>query len=112
MPYLKITTNKKVENKKELLDSFTKKIAKALEKPEKYFMTSLEDNTQIYFQGDFQPAAFVELRSIGLPENKTAELSKKICDMVEEHLNVPEERVYINFVDIKNTMWGWNGSTF
>ncbi|MDY6894790.1 MAG: phenylpyruvate tautomerase MIF-related protein [Thermotogota bacterium] len=112
MPYLKVTTNKKIDNKEELLGILSKEVANVLGKPELYVMVSLEDSAHIHFQGSSDLAAFVELRSIGLPESQTKDLSKEICQFLEQQLNIPKDRVYINFLDIKNTMWGWKGDTF
>ncbi|PNR99170.1 hypothetical protein X927_05995 [Petrotoga mexicana DSM 14811] len=112
MPYLKVTTNKKIDNKEELTRILSREVANALGKPEMYFMVSLEDTAHIQFQGSSDLAAFVELRSIGLPESQTKDLSKVLCQLLEQQLNIPKDRVYINFLDIKNTMWGWKGDTF
>ncbi|HBT50970.1 MAG TPA: hypothetical protein DEA49_02490 [Petrotoga sp.] len=112
MPYLKVTTNKKIDNKEELTRILTKEVAKALGKAETYFMVSLEDTAYIHFQGSSELGAFVELRSIGLPESQTKGLSKELCQLLEQQLGIPKDRVYVNFLDIKNTMWGWKGDTF
>lgn len=112
MPYLKVSINKKIENKDELLSFLTREMSKALSKPETYFMTSIEDEVGIYFQGSTKEAAFIELRSIGLQESKTKEISRIICNLINEKLDIPKDRIYINFFDIKNTMWGWNENTF
>jgi hypothetical protein len=29
-----------------------------------------------------------------------------------DELKLPSERVYIEFADAKDSMWGWNSSTF
>jgi hypothetical protein len=59
-----------------------------------------------------EPAAFAELRGIGLPVSKTGELSRLICELIESGLGVPRQRIYINFADIPASQWGWNGQTF
>jgi len=112
MPYLKVTTNKKIDNKEELLGILSKEVANALGKPEFYVMVSLEDSVHIHFQGSSDLAAFVELRSIGLLESQTKDLSKELCQLLEQQFSIPKDRVYINFLDIRNTMWGWKGDTF
>jgi phenylpyruvate tautomerase PptA (4-oxalocrotonate tautomerase family) len=42
----------------------------------------------------------------------TERLSKMLCDFVKEELNIPKNRVYIEFSDAPGKMWGWNGGTF
>jgi len=64
------------------------------------------------FAGTDTPCAFLELRSLGLPESKTGKLSQLLCGLMESHTGVPQDRVYINFTDIKPSLWGWNGETF
>jgi phenylpyruvate tautomerase PptA (4-oxalocrotonate tautomerase family) len=32
--------------------------------------------------------------------------------MIEQHLGIKRERVYVKFIDVKRGMWGWKGSTF
>ena len=42
-------------------------IAKALSKPESYVMVDLEVYESLMFAGNQEPAAYLELKSIGLP---------------------------------------------
>lgn len=112
MPYLKIQTNNSAKNKEELIKKASKLVAEQLEKSEKYVMIALEPDFEMSFAGSSEPAAFLQLKSIGLPEAKTKKISSVLCDFINEELNIPEERIYIEFVDVKRTFWGWNGSTF
>ena len=112
LPYLKVESNQEVENKKDLIQKMSKFIAGELGKPESYVMVKLETDVNLSFGGSFDPAVFVELKSIGLPESKTGKLSGKICEFIEEELSVSQDRIYINFFDISGSNWGWNGSTF
>ncbi|MHA2009149.1 MAG: phenylpyruvate tautomerase MIF-related protein [Promethearchaeota archaeon] len=114
MPYLKIQTNQDVEDGKklEILEKASKLVASGLGKPESYMMVVLESLTKMIFAGVSEPTIFMELKSIGLPETKTADLSKILCDFTEEVFGVNRERTYIVFTDINGSMWGWNGRTF
>ena len=109
MPYFNVQTNAKVENKSSLIKELSSFIAKELGKPERYVMVSLEEKNML-FGGSEELCAFVDLRSIGLPETRS--LSKAICDFLSKSLKIDADRIYINFVDVKGSMWGWNGSTF
>ncbi len=114
MPYLKIQTNQAVDDKKQqtVLKRASASIAEALGKPEDYVMVSLEPSRNILFAGSCGPAAFLDLRAIGLPAAKTADLSKLLCGLVGSELGVPKDRIFINFADVPAHLWGWNSETF
>ncbi len=111
MPFCGLQTNVKINDKESLAKEFSSMIARELSKPESYVMVSVEEK-KMTFAGNSEPCAFVDLRSIGLSESQTPALSKAVCDFLKEKLDVPSDRVYINFMDAKGSMWGWNGSTF
>src|ERR1017187_3041912 len=114
MPYLKITTSKSLdaERKHNLLKAASKMVATELGKPEQYVMVSVESSVQMQFAGSEELCAFLELRGIELPSSKTGKLSQLLCGLVESQTGIRKDRVYINFADIKPSMWGWNGETF
>lgn len=114
MPYLKLQTNVAVpaETRDDLLGQASRATAQALGKPERYVMVALEDRVAMSFAGDTAPLAYLELKSIGLPRERTRELSATLCVLVEETLGIPRERVYIEFADAPRALWGWNGATF
>lgn len=114
MPLLKILTNTKVPNDKRdaLLKKASRAVAQQLGKPEAYMMVSLETEQPIMFAGTSEPAAFMDLKAIGLPAGKTAQLSALLCDLAKSDLGVAGERVYVNFSDVPPNLWGWNGETF
>jgi len=114
MPYLMIQTNQTVDaaTGKSLLARASSLVATELGKPESYVMLALEDETPMLFAGDNAPLAYLELKSIGLPESKTAPLSAALCSLMEETLGISKDRVYIEFANAERSMWGWNGGTF
>ena len=113
MPLLKIQTNIALENAQQqaLLTQASKQLAEALGKPERYVMVALQPQSQMSFGRTDDPVAYLELKSIGLPETKTAELSAMLCNLMAG-FNIPADRVYIEFADAPRKMWGWNGGTF
>lgn len=113
MPFLKIQTNTKISDDKRdgLLKKVSHAVAQQLGKPENYMMVSLETDCPMLFAGTSEPAAFLDLKSIGLPVGKTAQLAASLCDFAAE-LGISRERVYINFTDVPPQLWGWNGETF
>lgn len=40
------------------------------------------------------------------------EISKALCELLEEYLGVPPSRVYCNFFDMGRADVGFNGGTF
>jgi len=54
----------------------------------------------------------MDLKAIGLPAGKTAQLSALLCELAKSDLGITGERVYINFADVPPNLWGWNGETF
>ena len=69
-------------------------------------------NENMLFVGNDEALAFMQLKSIGLPESATAQLSATLCEHMESYLHVPKDRTYIEFADAPRKMWGYNGSTF
>lgn len=114
MPYLKIQTNRELSDdvRQEILKKASLLVSKNLGKPEKYVMVRFDPAQPMMFAGSAGPCAYLELKSIGLPESKTEMLSKLLCQFVNDELKIPSERIYIEFADAKDSMWGWNGSTF
>ena len=114
MPYLKIQTNRVIADdaKQEILKKASVLVSKNLGKPEKYVMVRIDPVQPMMFAGTAAPCAYLELKSIGLPESKTEALSKVLCQLMLDEFKIPSERVYIEFADAKDSMWGWDGGTF
>lgn len=114
MPYLRIQTNQQLDDnkKQDLLKQASATVASGLGKPEQYVMVSIAPVQPMVFAGDDAPCAYLELKSIGLPESKTGDLSASLCGLVESTTGIASDRVYIEFADAPRAMWGWNGGTF
>ncbi len=114
MPYLKIQTNLPLSAKAErtILKASSTLVAAELEKPESFVMIAIEPDTAMLFAGTDDPVAFLELKSIGLPAKKTKKLSAALCTLIEEHLGIARNRVYVKFIDVHHSMWGWKGDVF
>jgi len=114
MPLLKIQSNQSVEPAaaEQLISTASRLVADQLGKPERYVMVALEPPIPMSFAGSTDPLAYLELKSIGLPQDKTPALSKALCDLVQEQLGIDPGRVYIEFADAPRAMWGWNSGTF
>jgi len=114
MPLLRIETNVSLDtsNAEALVAQASQAVAGGLGKPERYVMVTLQSDTPMAMAGTAEPAAFLDLRSIGLPDGKTEPLSKALCQLMESAIGIPPDRVYINFADVSRSNWGWNGGTF
>jgi phenylpyruvate tautomerase PptA (4-oxalocrotonate tautomerase family) len=112
MPLLKITTNVPASNSAPLLKELSAQTAAMLGKPEGYVVVILEPEQAMLFGGEDAPAAYLELKSIGLPESRTGEFSARLCELIGQGLKIPAERIYIEFADAPRHMWGWNSKTF
>ena len=114
MPLLKIQTNQALETQlqDQLLSEASKLVARELGKPENYVMVSIEPPVPMSFAGNTEPCAYLELKSIGLPESKTTNLSSTLCELIENKTGINKARIYIEFADAPRAMWGWNGGTF
>lgn len=112
MPYIKLQSNITIPDKEGVIKSLSSIVAEELGKPETYVMVVLEDAVEMLMGGSKEPTAFVELKSLGLPENSTTELSNSICNFLQEKLDILPVRIYINFSNVERHMWGWNDGTF
>jgi phenylpyruvate tautomerase PptA (4-oxalocrotonate tautomerase family) len=114
MPLLRLETTVSLadEQKKQLLAALSELVAGAIGKPEQYVMVSITP-ASILMGGKPGDAAFVDIRSIGgLSGEVNRQLSQKISGLLKKVLNLPADRVYLNFSDIEANNWGWNGTTF
>jgi phenylpyruvate tautomerase PptA (4-oxalocrotonate tautomerase family) len=114
MPLLKIQTNVDIPEAKRqaLLQKASLQVAEMLGKPEQYVMICLETGKEMLFAGSGDPLAYLELKSIGLPGDRTKAFSAGLCTLISSELGIPQERIYIEFADAARNLWGWNGGTF
>jgi len=114
MPLLKIDTNALLESeaKTQLINSASKQVANMLGKPERYVMVKLECNPYMIFAGNSEPLVYAELKSLGLPEDKTRDYSASLTKLFAEEIQVDADRIYIEFKNAERHLWGWNGTTF
>ena len=114
MPLLKIQTNQAIPEDRQtaILQQASAAVAAMLGKPERYVMVTLEHNPAMLFAGDAAPLASLELKSIGLPGERSADLSAALCRLINQTLGVSADRIYIEFADAERHLWGWNGGTF
>ncbi len=114
MPLLRIQTNRDIDarQRQELAVAASKTTADLLGKPENYVMVVIEPATSMLFAGSDEATAYLELKSINLPEDDTTRLSQGLCQLMEQHLGIPAARVYVEFANAQRHLWGFNGATF
>jgi len=114
MPYLKLQTNQKIEaaDEADILKSLSQGVSEILGKSENYVMIVIDSGKPMQFAGNDAPCAYLELKSLGLPEDQTSGLSSRLCGLIEQLTGISQERIYIEFSNPPRQMWGWNGQTF
>ncbi len=116
MPLIKVQSSISQPEKntiESLLTELSAKLANHLGKPESYVMTSFESDVPMSFAGTFEPACYVEVKSVGnMSSSQTKAMSQDFCSQISQQLDVDSDRIYIEFADAKGYMWGWNESTF
>lgn len=114
MPYLSIQTNKELEEKEQsrLLAEASKVVADGLNKPEKYVMVAWAPAPKMVFDGNPDGAAFLELRSIGIPESGRQKLPSALAKCMAEHLGIGADRVYLVMTDVPAKYWAQGEETF
>lgn len=114
MPYFSIQTNRHIADNSvtDLAKKASALIAGLVGKPEAYVMTAIKPGIAMTFAGNDAPTAVVELKSLGLTEDRCNPLAEKISAFIQAELGIKPNRVFIDFVDVPRTRFAWNGKTF
>jgi len=111
MPYLNIKTSQKIK-KNNVISDISSFMAGLLNKPEGVMMVSLEDEVAMLFAGQNGPAAFVQLKSIGMTGQQCKDIAPEMNRFFASVLEVPDDRIYIDMHDIDRQMFAFKGNTF
>ena len=109
MPYINISTSSKVEDHKKFIEEISILISYLTNKSKRFVMAKLDDNCKMYFDNQ-KPCCFIEVKSIG--SLNPSDMAKQISYFIYQKIGIPIDRIYIYFVDVSASMWGWNGKTF
>ena len=116
MPFIQVLTSAArppAAAEQAVLGELSKLLAEKFGKPERWVMTCLVPGLAMTFAGTPEPAAFVAVKNIGkMTPDDTAQLSREICARLARALALPADRIYIEFSDAVDYLWGWNGETF
>ncbi len=111
MPLIQINTStKSVVDNGLLQKEISKMVANLTGKLESYVMPIIQSNSQIAFAGSDEPCCFIKLKSIG--SLSPSSMSKSLCELIASKTNIKTNRIYIEFIDVKASNWGFNSSTF
>tara|TARA_Y100001968_G_scaffold112550_1_gene101999 strand:- start:878 stop:1216 length:339 start_codon:yes stop_codon:yes gene_type:complete len=111
MPFIQINTSSQSLVDNDLLQKeISKMVADLTGKPENYVMTMVQSNSKMTFAGSDEPCCFIKLKSIG--SLKPSSMSKTLCELIASKTNIKTNRIYIEFIDVKASNWGFNSSTF
>ena len=114
MPLIKLDVPNTVSDEQcnKLLPALSKMLAEMTGKPEKYVMATVSRMTPM-MAGKPGPAAFADIRGIGgFTPAVNKNISRALCTLLMETLQIPSDRVYMTFTDVPASNWGFNGGTF
>ena len=114
MPHVRITTTESLndDRKLPLLTSVSQTVSRITGKREALIMVFVDDACGI-LGGSPDPAAFVDVRAIGgLHDDVNEALSAALSELISEHADIPPDRIFLNFTNLRGYHWGWNGKTF
>ncbi|VGO11525.1 hypothetical protein PDESU_00069 [Pontiella desulfatans] len=110
MPLINLKSSQEIPA--DLLERISTVLAETIGKPEKYVMvvSSVADMVMSGTPGD---AVYAEVKSLGgLNRVVNHEITMKLCVLLNDHLGIPADRIYVTFESLERDHWGWNGSLF
>lgn len=114
MPFIGSKVSVKISKEKE--EVIKKKLGEAIQlipgKSETFLMIGFEDEYSLYLGGEkLEKGAFIEVKIFGKAnKDDYAKLTAEICKIYEEELQIPQNKIYVKYEEVKD--WGWNGSNF
>jgi len=114
MPFIGSKITVKISKEKE--EIVKKRLGEAIKlipgKSETFLMIGFEDEYSLYLGGEkLDKGAFIEVKVFGKASKEAfSVLTKEICSIYEEELQIPQDKIYVKYEEVEN--WGWNGSNF
>ncbi|MEW5837976.1 MAG: phenylpyruvate tautomerase MIF-related protein [Pseudomonadota bacterium] len=114
MPLLSLHTNLALEPEQEsaLAQQLSLLVSRLTHKPEQWVMVRVASAQTMHFASSDLPCAYLECKSIGLPDAQIPALAKEISALLHQGLQLDPARVYIEFASALPQHWGWNSGTF
>jgi len=110
MPLITLSTSIKINQKNIFMEDCSKLLSTLTNKSEKYVMVRLFEQIPIYFSQSFDPACFIDVKSIGSIE--PSKMSESISEFISNKLKIPTHRTYIKFENIEASNWAYGGKPF
>ena len=114
MPFIDTKLNFRLSEEKEAI--LKTRLGEAISvfpgKSEYWLMLNFTDNARLWFRG-YQnfPIAMVEVKLFGAAEESVcAEMTRVICDLFHEVLDIAPDHVYVKYEF--SDRWGWNRDNF
>ena len=73
-------------------------------------MSIIQTNVSMTFGGNDSPCCYVEIKSIG--SLNPPKMTESFCNIIESKTGIPSNRIYIGFVDVPPSQWGFDSKTF
>ena len=112
MPFINVKTNVPISRDKceDIKSALGKAITALPGKSEQWLMVGIEPDQVLYFQGQDDPCAMVQVQTYGTNAQDTDTLTAQICEILNKELSIPQNRTYVSYFGTAN--WGWNGGNF
>ncbi|MDE6156448.1 MAG: hypothetical protein K2F67_08435 [Eubacterium sp.] len=112
MPFIEVKTNQNLSEAKTTIKSELGSAITAIPgKTEGWLMVVISDKLDMYFKGSDEPCAMFEIAIFGkASDDAYDDLTKRICDISEQHLGVAPDRTYVKYTEIDH--WGYNNFNF
>lgn len=111
MPYIKTSTNIKIDDEK--LISIKSKMGEAIRlmgKTEDWLMLEFDDNMKMFFKGNSDSGiAFLDVKVLGSVSNSN-EMTKELTNIISTELEISPSNIYISYQGYSD--WGYNGHNF
>ena len=112
MPYIKIRTNKKVDDSlASIIKSKLGTDISILGKSEDWLMVDIEESNNLFFRGEKGDIAYIEVKLFGRCDaSHYNNMTKEITNNINTNLGINPNNIYVSYFETTN--WGWNGNNF
>lgn len=113
MPYIRTQVNIPLPRDREtaLKEAFGDAISILPGKSEHWLMLEFQEDCRMYFQGNEEPCAFVEVKLFGSAKPMFYQtMTETVTAILQRELSIPAQRIYVQYEECAH--WGHNGSNF
>lgn len=112
MPLITTKASTAISKEKEaLLKAEFGKAIELINKSERWLMVDFQENCHLWFKGDDEPCAMIEIDLFGKASDSGYDaLTKAITDIVSDGLGIAGDRIYVKYNEISH--WGYSGFNF